>query len=391
MKEIYFDNSATTPLSDAAKSAMKEALENYGNPSSLHARGNAAKEALEDARRKVGKTLGLRQTSPDELVFTSCGTESDQLAIFGTAWAKERRKGGVILTTDSEHPAVENAMERLEGQGFTVIRISTRGGVLDMDAFEKALAKKPFLISMMTVNNETGARYEIEHAFAVAKAQNPDIVTHTDAVQAYLKVGFSNRERLFDLVSVSAHKIHGPKGVGALLISPEARKRKDLIPVLPGGGQEGGMRSGTENLVGIAGFAAAAEEGFSGREESIRQMERLREKTEELLGELPVKINRPSGARAPHIVSVTLPGVRSETMLHALSARGIYLSNGSACSSRSAKPSRSLLGFGLTPREAETTVRISFSEKNTGEEVDIFVDALKEELDRLVRVKSFRS
>ena len=390
MKEIYFDNSATTALSEAAKNAMKEAMEIYGNPSSLHAKGNAAKEVLEESRRKVGKTLGLRHATSDELVFTSCGTEADQLAIFGAALAKERRKGGTVITTDSEHPAVENAMERLEGQGFTVIRISTRGGVLDLEAFEKALAKKPFLISMMTVNNETGARYEIERAFAMAKEQNPDVITHTDAVQAYLKVGGFHRQPIADLLSVSAHKIHGPKGVGALLISPEAKKRKDLIPVQPGGGQENGMRSGTENLVGIAGFAAAAEEGFSNLDRSFTQLKRLRERAEELLGDLPVKINQPSGAYAPHILSVTLPGVRSETMLHALSARGIYLSSGSACSSHSAKPSRSLLAFGLTPAEAETTVRISFSAENTEEEVCIFATALGEELNRLVRVKSFR-
>lgn len=390
MKEIYFDNSATTALSEAAKNAMKEAMEVYGNPSSLHAKGNAAKEVLEESRRKVGKTLGLRHATADELVFTSCGTESDQLAIFGAALAKERRKGGTVITTDSEHPAVENAMERLEGQGFTVIRISTRGGVLNLDEFEKALAKKPFLISMMTVNNEIGARYEIERAFAMAKEQDPEVITHTDAVQAYLKVGGFHRQPIVDLLSVSAHKIHGPKGVGALLISPEAKKRKDLIPVQPGGGQENGMRSGTENLVGIAGFAAAAEEGFLHADANIEQMKRLREKAEGLLRDLPVKINQPSGAYAPHILSATLPGVRSETMLHALSARGIYLSSGSACSSHSAKPSRSLLAFGLTPAEAETTVRISFSAENTEEEVCIFATALGEELNRLVRVKSFR-
>ena len=390
MKEIYFDNSATTALSEAAKNAMREAMEAYGNPSSLHAKGNYAKEVLEDCRRKVGKTLGLRHATADELVFTSCGTEADQLAIFGTAYAKERRRGGTVVTTNSEHPAVENAMQRLEGQGFTVVRIPTRSGVLDLEEFEQALAKKPFLVSLMTVNNETGARYAVERAFAMAKEQNPDIVTHTDAVQAYLKVGGLNRQPLADLVSVSAHKIHGPKGVGALLISPEAKKRKDVIPVMPGGGQENGMRSGTENLVGIAGFAAAAEEGLANLAANIEQTERLYAKTVERLSALPVKINRPAGAYAPHIVSITLPGVRSETMLHALSARGIYLSNGSACSSHSAKPSRSLLAFGLTPAEAETTVRISFSAWNTEEEVEIFADALSEELNRLVRIKNFR-
>ncbi len=391
MREIYFDNSATTALSEAAKNAMRQAMEVFGNPSSLHARGNAAKELLEDARRRVGVTLGVRHAAPEELVFTSCGTEADQLAIFGTAYAKERRRGGVIVTTDSEHPAVENAMRRLEGQGFTVVRIPTRGGVLNFAEFEKALAKKPFLVSMMAVNNETGARYDVGRAFALAKEQNPDTVTHTDAVQAYLKGELNARRWMVDLVSVSAHKIHGPKGVGALLISPEARKRRDLIPVMPGGGQESGMRSGTENIVGIAGFAAAAEEEFSRLASNVEKMQTLSAKVEQLLGSLPVRVNKPAGARAPHIVSVTLPGVRSETMLHALSARGIYLSNGSACSSHSAKPSGSLLAFGLSPAEAETTVRVSFSAENTEEEVEIFAAALSEELNRLVRVKNFRA
>ncbi len=281
-------------------------------------------------------------------------------------------------------------MRRLEEQGFTVVRISTRGGVLDLEAFEKALERKPFLVSMMTVNNETGARYAIERAFAMAKEYDPEIVTHTDAVQAYLKEGSNAQKRTADLVSVSAHKIHGPKGVGALLISPEAKKRKDLIAVMPGGGQENGMRSGTENLIGIAGFAAAAEREYRELDADLKKMTALREMTEELLGSLPVRVNRPMGDRAPHIVSITLPGVRSETMLHALSARGIYISNGSACSSHSAKPSGSLLAFGLTPTEAETTVRVSFSAENTPEEVEILIAALSEELNRLVRVKNFR-
>ena len=387
MREIYLDNSATTALSPAAKQAMREAMEVYGNPSSLHAAGNRAKELLETARREIAATLGVRRPEPGELVFTAGGSEGDNLAVIGSAFAKPRRRGGRVITTDSEHPGLENAVRVLENNGFDVVRIPTRGGILDLDALSAALNEKTFLVSLMAVNNETGARYDIARAFAMVKAYREDILTHTDAVQGYLRMPLQPKTLRADLVTVSAHKIHGPKGVGALFISHEARKRRDLLPIIQGGGQEEGFRSGTENLIGVAGFAAAAREGFAAMNANVGILTRLLALTEALLADLPLRVNRPEGDRAPHILNFTVPGIRSETLLHALSARGIYVSNGSACSSHSAHPSAALTAFGLSAPDVGSSIRVSFCENNTEEEVLALADALREEIGRLVRIK----
>lgn len=387
MKEIYLDNSATTALSEAAKTAMREAMECYGNPSSLHTAGLAAYEILERARREVGASLGVRGTpEPGEILFTSCGSEADNLALFGTAYAKERRRGGRIISTDSEHPGVENVLRALEKDGFDVVRIPTRGGVLDFDSYENALNDKTFLVSMMMVNNETGALYDLSRAFAMAKAKNPEIVTHCDAVQGYLKCRFTPQQIGAEMVTVSAHKIHGPKGVGALYVSREVRKRRDLIPVLLGGGQEGGYRSGTENVIGIAGFGAAAKEGYGNLTGNLAHMTELRDYAAERLTSLPVRLNLPVGARAPHILSLTLPDIKSETMVHELSRNGICVSGGSACSSHTHHVSAAMTSFGLSVEEIESTLRISFCEYNTKEDVDALVDALGAAIGHLVKI-----
>lgn len=388
MRDVYLDNSATTPLCEAAKALMRETMEIYGNPSSLHALGQRAHEGLESARREIAGALGLRTLSdPAQILFTSCGSEADNLAIMGVAYAKPRRRGGRVISTDSEHAGVENALRALEADGFEVVRISTRGGVLDMEQFRAALNARTFLVSIMTVNNETGAAYDIATAFALAKAFDPNIVTHTDAVQGYLKMRMSPTALRADLVTISAHKICGPKGVGALYASADALKRRDFVPLLLGGGQEKGFRSGTENLIGIAGFAAAAKVGYANLGADLTRMTELRDYAVERLSGLDVTVNLPTGKRAPHIVSVTLPDIKSETMLHALSARGIYISNGSACSSHSHKVSSSLTAFGLTPERAECTVRISLGVQNTREDVDALVEALGTEIGRLVRIR----
>ena len=387
MEHIYFDNSATTPLCEAAKTRMCEVMEHYGNPSSLHAMGEIAHSILERARREVAATLGIRGTSDaGQLTFTSCGTESDNLAIFGTAYAKPRRRGGRIITTDSEHAGVENAMRALEADGFEVIRIPTREGVLDMKRMAEALTGRVFLVSMMAVNNETGAAYDIARAFAMAKAKDANIVTHTDAVQGYLKGRLSPQTLRADLVTVSAHKIHGPKGVGALYASADTLKRRDFVPCLRGGGQEQGFRSGTENLIGIAGFGAAAKDGQATLAADVAYLNDLRSYAIDRLSELSVQLNLPSSNTAPHILNLTLPDIKSETMLHALSARGIYVSNGSACSSHSKTHSSSLIAFGLTPEEADCSIRLSFGKQNTKEQIDVLVNALSEEIARLVRI-----
>lgn len=384
---IYFDNSATTALSRTAKTRMTEAMEIYGNPSSLHAAGQAAHELLEQARREVAATLGLRgRIENGRLIFTSCGSEADNLAILGTAYAKPRRRGGRVITTDSEHPGVESAMQALERDGFEVVRIATRGGELDFESYAAALNDRTFLVSMMMVNNETGAMYDIARAFSMAKAKNESIVTHTDAVQGYLKCRFTPTAICADMVTLSAHKIHGPKGVGALYVSSEALKRRDFVPALLGGGQEFGFRSGTENLLGIVGFGAAATVGFSSLSSALPHMSDLRAYACQRLSELPVRLNLPTGKSAPHILNLTLPDIRSETMLHALSAEGICISNGSACSSHSQNLSRALTAFGLTPAEIECSIRISFCAENTREEIDRFVAVLSNAIERLVKI-----
>lgn len=387
MKEIYLDNSATTALSEGVKARMREVMDRYGNPSSLHFVGNAAMEVLETARRQVAASLGVTRPEPGELIFTSCGSESDNLAILGTAFAKSRRRGMRVITTDSEHPGAANAFRLLEQQGFEVVRIPTRGGELDFERYAAALNDRTFLVSIMTVNNETGAMYDVKRAFTMAKNRDPDIVTHTDAVQGYLKCRFTPKSIRADLVTVSAHKIHGPKGVGALYVSRDCLRRRDLVPLLLGGGQESGFRSGTENLIGIAGFGQAAAEGYDALEEDLGKLSSLRELTLKKLSELPLRPNLPTGKCAPHILNYTLPDIRSETMLHALSARGICISNGSACSSHSHHRSEALTAFGLTPEEIDCSIRISFSAFNTLADVDALASALAEELEHLVRRK----
>lgn len=387
MKEIYLDNSATTALCDAAREKMLAVMENYGNPSSLHSKGQAAHAVLEEARHAILASLGIRPSAgAGQLLFTSCGSEADNLAILGVAYAKARRRGGCAVTTDSEHPGVARAMDALERDGFRVLRIPTRGGVLDWEAYARALSQKPFLVSIMAVNNETGAAYDIKRAFSMAKAADPEVVTHTDAVQAYLKCRLSPAQLSADLVTLSAHKIHAPKGVGALYVSPTVLKRRDLVPVLLGGGQESGFRSGTENVLGIAAFGAAAAEGYARLNERIEQLLSLRTYAEERLSALPVQLHIPSGARAPHVLNFALPDIKSETAVHALSAHGIYVSAGSACSSHAKSVSDALLAFGIKEAEAECSLRVSFSHENTREDVDALIAALEDAIARLVRI-----
>ena len=389
---IYLDNSATTALSDAAKGKTAEMLDVFGNPSSLHAAGDKAALALRDARRAVLATLGVRSRADEQdrgLVFTSCGTEATALALFGCAHAKKRREAKRIITTDSEHPSVANALSVLADEGFEIIHLSTRGGVLDMNELDAALDKPIFMATLMLVNNETGAMYDVKSAFDKVKRAYPDAITHCDAVQGYLKTKFTPSTLGADLVTISAHKVHGPKGVGALYISPQILKERKISPYLVGGGQEHGMRSGTENVLGIAAFGAAAEDGYKKMAQSVPYMASLCAFAEEriLSADVGIKINAPIGARAPHVLSISLPNIKSQTMLNFLSAKGIYVSSGSACSSHSNKTSSTLLAFGLDERSADCTLRISFSEYNTKEDVEELVSALCNGVSMLVKIK----
>lgn len=384
---IYFDNSATTELCEESKQSISRMLDIYGNPSSRHSMGIESKKHVDHARENIALSLGLKKSDAQRVIFTSSGTEANNLAILGSIYSKDKRRGNKIITTDSEHPSVENVMQRLERDGFEVVRISTRGGVFDLEAFEKQMDSGVLLVSVMMVNNETGALYDVQKIFSLAKKINPDAVTHCDAVQGYLKVPFNPQRLGADLVSVSAHKIHGPKGVGALYVSPEIIKTKKIVPYIIGGGQEGGLRSGTENILGIAGFSAAAKVGYDQLFENREKIVGLRKLAEEEIVRAGAQINTPKGERAPHIISVRLPSIKSETMLNFLSAKGICVSAGSACSSHSQHISSALVGFGLTKEQADSTIRVSLSEYNTEDEVKALGRALEDGISMLVRFK----
>jgi len=382
---IYLDNSATTELCESAKSSIVRSLENYGNPSSLHSIGFAANKELTQARGALMRAIFARS---GRLIFTSCGSEASNLALLGTAESKSRRTASRIITTDSEHPSVENAMLRLEEMGFEIVRIPTKSGKLDFDFLNSALDKPIFMASIMLVNNETGAVYDVGKAFSLIKKKYPAAVCHCDAVQGLFKVKVSPTELNADYISISGHKIHAPKGVGALWVSDRIIKERLLVPRIHGGGQELGFRSGTENTIGIFAFAAAAEEGMKQLSSDIQKMSELRAYALKKLAEVSeeLKFNLPEKA-APHVLSVTLPAIKSETMLHFLSSKGICVSSGSACSSHSNKPSASLVAFGLTPFDADCTIRISFSKYNTKEQIDALAASIKDGLDTLIRIK----
>ncbi len=382
---IYLDNSATTPLSEGVKSAIIEALECYGNPSSLHFEGDKARRAVSSARNDIMRALGARN---GRLIFTSCGSEASNLAIKGSVNAKKRRIANRIITTDSEHPSVANTLNSLEEEGFEIIRIPTRNGVLDRDALISALDKPIFMASIMLVNNETGAVYNVAEVFSEIKRKYPDAICHCDAVQGFLKVRFTPASLNADMITISGHKVHAPKGIGALWISDRIIKGKRLVSVLLGGGQEDGFRSGTENVIGIISFAKAASDGVMSFTQDVCRMSELRKYAVNNLEEigLGVRVNEPALA-APHIISLTAPNIKSQTMLNHLSAKGICVSSGSACSSHSNKPSKVLLSFGLTKNEADSTVRISLSRYNTKEEIDFLTAAIKDGVLNLVKVK----
>ena len=387
----YLDNSATTQPCEAAVLAAAEALANWGNPSSVHHLGKTAADALAAHRRTVAKTLGLPRFSPDKLLFTSCGTESNNIAMLGCAAAKKRTPNadgvfGTIIISDGEHPSIDNPAKRLADSGYALVRVPTKGGVLDLDFLKNALetakstAAPVIFAGFMLVNNETGAVYDVKAASSLVKRYFPDAVVHCDAVQGYLKLRFTPAALGADTLSVSAHKIHAPRGAAALYISGEVIKRKNIVPVMPGGGQEDGFRSGTENLVSIAAFAAAAEAGYANGEANRKTVSGLRAYLNERLAELAeygVTRNTPAGRQLDNIASIVVPGVRSETMLNYLSARDVYVSAGSACSAHSKKKSDALTAFGAEDDRIDSTLRVSLSYTNTNDDIDALIDGLR--------------
>ena len=389
MKQIYLDNSATTKICDEALDKyVQVSKECYGNPSSLHGLGFDAERLLNGVRGEILNSLGIKTGS---VIFTASGTEANNLAIIGRAMAKERyKKGAKIITTMGEHASVDAPLNMLEGMGYKIARIPTVGGEIDIEALTKELGGDVILVSMMMVNNETGALYDTLAVSKLIKAKCPEALLHIDATQSYLKIPFTKMKCGADMITISSHKREGPKGVGALVVDGAVIKSKGLAPLILGGGQEGGMRSGTENVPGIAAFGEAVKIGFTSLNKRYVYLSSLRDyliesiEKEDALFE--ISITKPK-VSAPHIVNITLPRIKSETMLHYLSSLGIYVSSGSACSSNSAHISSALTAFGRSNSEADSSIRISLSHRNTKEDIDGLIDGLKSGIGRLSRIK----
>lgn len=382
MHEIYFDNAATTKvLEHSAKAAYEVMLNHYGNPSSVHGLGFKAEMMLKNARRDIMYVMGADERNYT-LTFTASGTEADNLAILGTAKLLSK-KGNRILMGNSEHPAVYECKNILEEIGYEVVLIPNTGGKIDFDFVRKHLNNKTVLITHMLVNNETGAIYDIKKLCRLRDELSPKCLIHTDAVQGFMKSDKRLTSIGADLISVSAHKVHAPKGIGALL----AKKNIRLSPIVFGGGQESGIRSGTESLSLICAFSEALRylsESFS---EDLKKVHALKSyAVSKINSVIPEIIINNFDHQTPYILSISVPGIKSEVMLRFLSEKGIYVSAGSACSSKH-RENRVLTNFGISPKLADSTLRISFSEMNTLEEIDIFVNELKNGINSLARIK----
>lgn len=380
---IYFDNSATTRCSDGAASIMLEALQtNYGNPSSLHKMGYRGKDYLKEAREIIA---GILKCQPKEIYFTSGGTEGNNLAIRGGVQAK-KRLGNHIITTKIEHASVLNPIKALEKEGFQVTYLDTdEFGVIDLKQLADAIRPETIMVSIMMVNNEIGAIQPIEEACKVVKRANPDILFHTDCIQSFGKLSIVPKKLGIDMLTVSGHKIHGPKGSGFIYIKDKVR----VVPQILGGGHENGMRSGTENVPAIAGLGVAAKEAYDNLDKNREHMYALRNKLIKGLSEIPgVKINGHLDENsAPHIVSVSIKGNRTkaQVMLNALQdSYDIYVSAGSACSSNKPAISETLKSIGLEKDLLEKTIRFSFCPENTIEEVQEAVKALADLVPKMV-------
>lgn len=385
---IYLDNSATTPLCSEAIEALHAATECYYNPSSLHFGGQAAHKLIEEARKQLLAALDVRLPDTRKVFFTSSGTEANNLAIFGVIHAKKFRFLPRVITTDSEHPSILEPLQYLADKGeIEVVKLSTKTGKLNLAELQAALNERTVLVTLMQVNNETGAVYDIASAFTLTKRMAPNAITHSDLTQGFLKVlpkgGYDKLGA--DMMTVSGHKIHAPKGIGALVVAAPLLKSKRLIPHLYGGGQEGGIRSGTENVMGIAAMGAACKAGKALAPAFQEKMKTLRALFIENLPEA-VQVNTPD-QNSDHIISITLPSIKSQSALNALSAKGIYVSSGSACSSHGGHGSYVLLSYGLTPREADCTLRISLSRYTTDQELLTAAHGVKEVCDTLIQIQ----
>lgn len=381
--EAYFDNSATTRCLDSVVTLMQQVLlEDYGNPSSLHMKGVVAEKYIKTATEQIARTLKVAEK---EIVFTSGGTESNNLALIGVALANQRA-GKHMITTSIEHASVYNPLIFLEEQGFEVTYLPVdKTGRISLEALKEAVREDTILVSMMHVNNEIGTIEPVEEAVQLIREKNPRTLIHVDAIQSFGKLRIYPKRMGIDLLSVSGHKIHGPKGVGFLYVKDKTK----IKPIIHGGGQQKNMRSGTENVAGIAGLGAAVEDLHQNFDEKIDRLYELREYLVTGMKKLEgITVNGAQGRNAaPHIVSVSFSGIRAEVLLHALEERGIYVSTGSACSSNHPAISGTLKAIGVKPELLDATVRFSLSVESTKEEADYVLEQLAELLPVLRRFR----
>lgn len=360
---IYLDNAATTKICKEAKEVIASSLEYYANPSSTHSLGMEAMKLIDESRKTIAASM---RVPSDRLFFTSCGSEGNNTVILGVAQLK-KRTCNKIITSNSEHPSVENTLQMLEKNGWTIVRLKTVGGELDINELKSALDEKTALVSIMHINNETGAIYDIQAVRRAMTEKGNAAYLHCDNIQGYLKT--EEISQYCDFVTVSGHKVNAPKGVGAMYV----KKGINLPPLINGGGQESGMRSGTENILGILAFASAVKAHNKENDEKIFELyDYLKTELEKIDG---IKLNIPKNA-SPYILNVSLGGVRSEVALNYLSSVGIYLSAGSACSAKH-RDNRVLAAFGVDKNSIESSVRISLDKDNTKEEIDLLIANLK--------------
>ena len=375
--ECYFDNAATTAVFPEVKDLMIKLFEeDYGNPSSLHQKGIDAENYIKQAKTQIAQAI---KCMDKEIVFTSGGTESNNLAIIGAAMA-HKRAGKHIITTNIEHASVSAVTDFLLNEGFEITYLGVgEDGVINTEELKNALREDTILVSTMYVNNEIGRIEPIEAISKIIKAYNPKIVYHVDAVQAFGKLVFSPKKLGVDLMSFSGHKIHGPKGSGALYIKDKLLMK----PIIYGGGQQKAMRSGTENVPAIAGMGLATSIMYNNHDDKMNHINEIKQYFIDKVTKFDDVYN--NSGDAPHIASISFVGVRSEVMLHALEEKGIYVSAGSACSSNNPHISNVLKAINLSPERLESTLRFSFCEDNTIEQIDYAIEAIASLLPMLRR------
>lgn len=379
--EAYLDNSATTPCYEEVRDiVVKTMMVDYGNPSAMHNKGVEAEQYIKQATKVIAATMKVQEK---EIFFTSGGTESNNWALIGAAMAN-KRAGMHLITTAIEHPAISEPMSYLEDQGFRVTRLPVdRQGVISLEDLKAAITEDTILVSTMYVNNEIGSVQPITEIGKLVHEVNPKIIYHVDAIQAYGKYRILPKKMNIDMMSVSSHKIHGPKGVGFLYINSKIK----CNPLILGGGQQLGMRSGTDNVPGIAGFGEAARIGYENLDEKVAKIRNLREYfVNELEKMEDVTVHgMKDNQGAPHIVNAAFLGVRSEVLLHTLEEKEIYISAGSACSTHKRSKSPTLTAIGASAEELESSVRFSLSEWTTKEQLDYCLDTIRQVLPMLRR------